>query len=373
MVADGKLLGVYGLKLILRRPGGAGLGGHARGGGQLDLGAVGGGPVLLAHGVGDHCVLDADDAGRVVGVVGGDGEARRLGVELGLDALGVGVGPLAGEAAPYVVVVREAGGAGGVAVGRVDVGVALVRHGHELVGDGEVEVARVEAVVLGIVVVVPRAVNLVPLAVELDGVPGVAVVGVAGLGILDAGRVEQLDVGVGVGLAGARVAREGRLGACPGEGVVILELVEQPIVQVEGHGVLAAVGFGAGLGDGAVHDGRDARVGVVRHGHVGARVQGLVGLLAHVHDVELVEVGARGRHGEGEVLALAHVGVGGVLTARGVGHAGVVRLARAGIGGRGHVVLVAAAAAGGAHVEGRGLAEDGVVPLDGYGERAARR
>ena len=317
--------------------------------------------------------MDADDAGRVVGVVGGDGEARRLGVELGLDALGVGVGPLAGEAAPYVVVVREAGGAGGVAVGRVDVGVALVRHGHELVGDGEVEVARVEAVVLGVVVVVPGAVDLVPLAVQLDGVPGVAVVGVARLGVGDARGVEQLDVGVGISLAGARVAREGRLGARPGKRVVVLKLVEQPVVQPQGHRVLAAVGRGLGLCDGVRDDRRHAGVGVVCHRDVRAGVQGLVGLLAHIHDVELVKVRARRRHGEGEVLALAHVGVGGVLTARGVGHAGVVRLARAGIGGRGHVVLVAAAAAGGAHVEGRGLAEDGVVPLDGYGERAARR
>ena len=36
---------VHGLKLILRRPGGAGRGGHVRSGHQLDLGAVGGGPL----------------------------------------------------------------------------------------------------------------------------------------------------------------------------------------------------------------------------------------------------------------------------------------------------------------------------------------
>ena len=239
---------------------------------QANLLAARGSPCPLVHGVGHHSILDADDARRIVGVVRGNREARLPSVQLGLDPLGVGVGPLIGKAAFYVVVVCQAGRAGGIASGCVDLCMSWVRYGHKFVGKTKVEVACVEAVVLSVVVVVPGAVDLVPLAVELNGVPGVAVVGVARLGVGDACGVKQFDIGVGVGLAGARVACESRLGACPGEGVVVLKLVEQPVVQPQGHLILGAVGLSPCLRNSVRDDCRYAGVGVVGHAYIGAGV-----------------------------------------------------------------------------------------------------
>ena len=138
-----------------------------------------------------------------------------------MDSLAVGVRPLVGKAASHIVIICQTGGAGPVAVCRVDIGVAFVRHGHELVGDGKVEVARIEAVVFGVVVVVPGAVSLVPLAIKLDGVPSVAVVGIARFGVGDACGIQQFHISVGVGLAGTRMAREGGFCARPGECIVV--------------------------------------------------------------------------------------------------------------------------------------------------------
>ncbi len=243
--------------------------------------------------------------------------------------------------------------------------------GHKLIGKTEVEMARVEAVVLGVVVVVPRAIHLAPLAVELHGVPGVAVVGVARLVIGDASGVQQCNVGIRISLAGTRVASKGRLGARPLEGIVVFKLVKQPVVKPEGHLILGAIGFCPGLRHGIAHDGGDAWIVGVRDRDVGPGIERRVGLLAHVHDVELVEVGARGCHGKAEVLGFTDVRVLGVLAATGVGHAVKGPFVRIRVGGCCHVVLVAAAAARRAHVEGGLLPHDRVIPLNGKDKRAA--
>ena len=93
-------------------------------------------------------------------------------------------------------------------------------------------------------------------------------------------------------------------------------------MQPQGHFVLASVSCCFCLRNGIRDDGRHAGMDIVCHGHVRAGVQGLIRLLAHVHDVELVKIGTRRRHGEGEVLTFAYIGVGGVLAARGVRYAG---------------------------------------------------
>lgn len=59
--------------------------------------------------------------------------------------------------------------------------VSLVRDCHEFVGDAEVQVSLVKVPIEVVGRVVPGAVDLVPFSIELDGIPGVAVVGVAGL------------------------------------------------------------------------------------------------------------------------------------------------------------------------------------------------
>ena len=58
---------------------------------------------------------------------------------------------------------------------------SLVCDCHELVGDAEVQVALVKVAIEVVGRVVPGAIDLVPFSVELDGIPGVAVIGIAGL------------------------------------------------------------------------------------------------------------------------------------------------------------------------------------------------
>lgn len=154
--------------------------GNDRIGSKIGLG-VGRLPLAQVHRKGDDAVLDATDAGRERLVVGVDRELVLLCVEVLLDAIGVLGGPFVGLAIVDEVVVFEARRAGGVPVGSVDFGVSLVRDCHEFIGDTEVQVALVKVAIEIVGCVVPGAVDLVPFSVELNRIPGVAVIGIAGL------------------------------------------------------------------------------------------------------------------------------------------------------------------------------------------------
>ena len=138
-------------------------------------------PLAQVHRKGDDTVLDATDAGRDGLVVGVNRELVLLCVEVLLDAIGVLGDPFVGLAVVDEVVVFEARRAGGVPDGSVDFGVSLVRDCHEFIGDTEVQVALVKVTIEVVGCVVPGTVDLVPFSVELDGIPGVAVIGIAGL------------------------------------------------------------------------------------------------------------------------------------------------------------------------------------------------
>ena len=251
-----------------------------------------------------------------------------------------------------------------VAVLLVVPGVVGMRHGHELVGEAKVQVALLK-VAVGAGAVVPGQVHLAPFAVDLHGVPGVAVALYAPVGY--ARGVEELGVDALVALAGARVAGEAALGAAPVELAVVLQLVDRPVVEPQGHGVLGAVGLLLALGHGAVDDVRDR--GACRVVDVDADV-GAEPRDAHagIHEVEVEVVGTRRGELKGEVRG-AVVGEGGVgepLVPRGVADALLAAVVP--VGGDVHAGLVAARAALGRHMEGRGLAGGGVVPLHGKGD-----
>lgn len=149
-------------------------------GSKIGLG-VGRLPLAQVHRKGDDSVLYATDAGREGLVVGVDRELVLLCVEVLLDAIGILRSPFVGLAVVNEVVVFEARRAGGVPVGSVDFGMPLVRDCHEFIGDTEVQVALVKVAIEVVGCVVPGAVDLVPFSVELDGIPGVTVIDIAGL------------------------------------------------------------------------------------------------------------------------------------------------------------------------------------------------
>lgn len=92
-------------------------------------------------------------------------------------------------------------------------------------------------------------------------VPGVAVAGDAA--VCDARCAKELGVDALVALAGALVAREAAFGRASVEAVVVLQLVERPVVEPQGAGVVGPVGIGAAFVDCGLHDGADRRIGVV--------------------------------------------------------------------------------------------------------------
>ena len=149
-------------------------------GGKIGLG-VDRLPLAQVHRKGDDAVLDATDAGREGLVVGVDRELVLLCVEVLLDAIGILGSPFVGLAVVNEVVIFEARRTGGVLVGSVDFGVPLVRDCHEFISDTKVQVALVKVAIKVVGCIVPGAVDLVPFSIELDGIPGVAVIGIAGL------------------------------------------------------------------------------------------------------------------------------------------------------------------------------------------------
>lgn len=138
-------------------------------------------PLAQVNRKGDDAVLDATDGGREGLVVGVDRELVLLCVEVLLDAIDVLGGPFVGLAVVDEVVVFEARRAGGVSVGSLNFGVSLVRDCHKFIGDTEVQVALVKVAIEVVGCIVPGTVDLVPFFVELDGIPGVAVIGIARL------------------------------------------------------------------------------------------------------------------------------------------------------------------------------------------------
>lgn len=88
-----------------------------------------------------------------------------------------------------------------------------------------------------------------------------AVAGDAAVG--DARDVKELGVDALVAFAGALVAREAAFGRAPVEVVVVLQLVERPVVEPQGAGVVGPVGIGAAFVDCGLHDGAARRIGVV--------------------------------------------------------------------------------------------------------------
>lgn len=81
--------------------------------------------------------------------------------------------------------------------------------------------------------------------------------------VCDARGVKELGVDALVTLAGALVAREAAFGRAPVEAVVVLQLVERPVVEPQGAGVVGPVGIDAAFVDCGLHDGADRQIGVV--------------------------------------------------------------------------------------------------------------
>ena len=323
---------------------------------------------LLVKLICDDSVLDAVDARGIAYVVRDDGKLGLSGVQVGLDALGVGIGPLVGLAVADEVVVGKVRGAVGVAACLVVGDVVAVGDGHELVGEAEVDVALVKVVVPGVVGVVPSEVHLAPLAVDLHGVPGVSVAGHAAVG--DAGGVQQLGIDALVALAGALCAGEAALGRAVVEAVVVLKLDERPVVEPQGHGVLGAVRGSLGLRHGVGDDLGDRGTGGVvdGDGYEGAQVGDAV---VGIHEVEVDAIGAAGCELESEIIAVIDGGVIAPCLARGVADALLGAVVP--VGGDVHAGLGDGAAAGLGDVEGGCLAgRGGVVPLHGEGDAVLR-
>lgn len=189
----------------------------------------------------------------------------------------------------------------------------------------------------------------------------------------DARGVKELGVDALVALAGALVAREAAFGRAPVEAVVVLQLVERPVVEPQGHVVFRAVCLLPALGHGVVDDLRDARAGGVVYGHLrrGAQVVdplvvlGVVSVV--VHKVEVDAVRARCCEVEGKVVAGgAQAAVAGPCGARRVADAFMA--AAVPVGGHVHARLGLGRAVGLGYVEGRRGARGGVVPRDGEGD-----
>lgn len=189
----------------------------------------------------------------------------------------------------------------------------------------------------------------------------------------DARGVKELGVDALVALAGALVAREAAFGRAPVEAVVVLQLVERPVVEPQGHVVFRAVCLLPAQVHGVVDDLRDARAGGVVYGHLrrGAQVVdplvvlGVVSVV--VHKVEVDAVRARCREVKGKVVARgAQAVVAGPCRARRVADAFLA--AAVPIGGHVHARLGLGRAVGLGYVEGRRGARGGVVPRDGEGD-----
>ncbi len=187
-------------------------------------------PGFLVHRIGRDAVDDVLDAGRVRVVVHADSEGGLKRIKMLLNPVRVGICPLLRIAVAYEIVVLQGSGTGRVAVGLVGFGVTRVRDGHELIGQAEVQVTLVEVVPV-VIAVIPGAVDLVPLAVQLHGVPSMGVIGVPSLAVLNARGGQQLAVCGFVGLTGAETSGEGAFGAAPFQGIVVLHLVEEPVMQ----------------------------------------------------------------------------------------------------------------------------------------------
>lgn len=321
--------------------------------------------------LGTHPVLNPRDARRERLVVGINGKALFLGIQVLLNAVGILLGPFIGLAISYKVIVGQVGRAVGVAVLLVVCRVVGVGDCHELVGQAKVQMALVQVSVPVVAGVVPGQVHLAPFAVDLYGVPGVAVAGVAAVG--DARCVKELGVDALVALAGALVACEAAFGRAPVEVVVVLQLVKRPVVEPQRHVVLRAVCLLPAQVHGVVDDLRDAWAGGVVDGHLrrGAQVVdplvvlGVVSVV--VHKVEVDAVRARCREVEGKVVARgAQTAVVGPCLARRVADA--LMAAAVPVSGHVHARLGLGRAAGLGYVEGRRGARWGVVPGDGEGD-----
>lgn len=122
-------------------------------GDEIDL-AITGLPFLCINCVNNNPILNPRDAGREGLVVGIDGKALFLGIQVLLNAVGVLLGPFIGLAISHKVIVGKVCRAVGVVVLLVVCGVVGVGDCHELVGQSKVQMALVQVsvpVVAGIV------------------------------------------------------------------------------------------------------------------------------------------------------------------------------------------------------------------------------
>ena len=105
--------------------------------------------------LGTHPVLNPRDARRERLVVGINGKALFLGIQVLLNAVGILLGPFFGLAISYKVIVGLVGRAVGVAVLLVVCRVVGVGDCHELVGQAKVQMALVQLPVPVVAGVVP--------------------------------------------------------------------------------------------------------------------------------------------------------------------------------------------------------------------------
>lgn len=206
-------------------------------------------------------ILNPRDTRREGLVIGIDRKAFFLGIQVLLNAVGILFCPFIGLAVSHKVIVGQVGRAVGVVVLLVICRVIGVGDCHELVGQAKVQMALVQVSVPVVAGVVPGQVHLAPFAIDLYGVPGVAVAGDAAVG--DARGVKELGIDALVALAGALVACEAAFGRAPVKAVVVFQMVERPVVEPQGAGVVGPVGIGAAFVDCGLHDGADRRIGVV--------------------------------------------------------------------------------------------------------------
>ena len=131
-----------------------------------------------------------------------------------------------------------------------------MRNGHKIIVQAKVEMPLVKAIPV-IARVIPRAIDLAPLAINLHGVPGMAVTGIAGLLILDACSRKKLGIGLLIRLARTRPSAKRTLGAAPRQGIVIFQLLKQPVMEPKSLLVLGAIGLGIALRNGLGNTIRD--------------------------------------------------------------------------------------------------------------------
>ena len=169
-------------------------------------------------------------------------------------------------------------------------------YGHQLIGQTKIQMSLIKAIPV-IAAVIPGAVRLIPLSVQLHGIPGVSIIGIPCLAVFYSCCSKELCICTLIRLTCAKFSGQRTLSRRPFQGVIILKLVKQPVMQPKGFCILWAISFAVTLSYCRLNNWVNTRIFTIRYAYIEVQTQ-IIYTCWFIHHIKPKVISTGSSHGK---------------------------------------------------------------------------